>query len=219
MEIVPIEIFGVHVDVPFPRPVGYSPADFAEFGAKICDPAKGLNIRAEQVKLKRWDDLFGYELTGQFFGENGLLTRTPERVKLMVRNARTEADWKLIHQTLVRFYTLMDFEAKSVTTLSTHAHAKFSSAQERDSYLAQFSQSPLISRPAALGYVQIADWEKDVRVLIEQSNVVPNALFVAWDTQFVNSQDWDSFLSTLPTVMENSANLFDLGFEPFRQTA
>jgi hypothetical protein len=88
---------------------------------------------------------------------------------------------------------------------------------ERDDFLAQFAQSGAIARPACLGYVQIADWEKDIRVLIERSNLVPDALFIAWDTQFVNAQDWDTFLGSLPTVMENSANIFELGFEPFRQ--
>ena len=75
----------------------------------------------------------------------------------------------------------------------------------------------MVNRPAALGYVTILDWEKDIRVLIEQSNVVPGGVFVSWDTQFVNAQDWETFIPTLPTLMDNSANLFDLGFDPFRE--
>ena len=150
-------------------------------------------------------------------GENGTLTRTAERVKLGIRNARTAPDWNVIHQTLLRFYTLMEFDLKSASTLSAHLHAKFGSTSERDDYLAQFAPNDAIARPAGLGYVQIADWEKDIRVLIERSNVVPDALFIAWDTQFVNAQDWDTFLGSLPTVMENSANIFELGFEPFRE--
>jgi hypothetical protein len=217
MDILPIELFGVLVDVPFPTPLGFKAANLDEFGAKICDPEKGLGLRAEQVRLKKWDELFGYEVVANFFGDNGSLTRTAERVKLGIRNARTATDWNVIHQTLLRFYTLMEFGSQTVSTVSAHLHARFPSAQERDEYLAQFAQSSAIARPAALGYVQIADWEKDIRVLIERSNLVPDAVFIAWDTQFVNVQDWDTFLGSLPTVMENSANIFDLGFEPFRQ--
>jgi hypothetical protein len=219
MEILPIEFFGVAVDVPFPSPLGFTQARIEEFGAKICDPTAGLGLRPDQIRMRRWDELYGYEVTAQFFGDNGLLTRAADRAKLAVRNARTAADWNILHQTLLRFYTLMEFMPESITTLSAHVHAKFPSADERDSFLGEFAHSPLVARPAALGYVQIADWEKDIRVLIERSNLVPEAVFVAWDTQFENSQDWDSFLGSLPTVMENSANLFDLGFEPFRQTA
>jgi hypothetical protein len=65
--------------------------------------------------------------------------------------------------------------------------------------------------------VRIFDWEKEIRVLIEPSNVVPDAVFCGWDTQFTNNQEWESFLGSLPTMMENSANLFELGFEPFRE--
>jgi len=219
MDILPIELFGITIDVPFPAPLGYVQARLEEFGAKICDAEKGLGLRPEQIRVKRWDDLYGYEFTAQFFGDNALLTRTADRIKLNVRNARTATDWNVIHQTLLRFYTAMDFPRITISTVSAHLHAKFPSPGERDAYLGQFSHNMLIARAAALGYVRIADWEKEVRVLVEQSNVVPDAVFIAWDTQFVNAQDWDSFLGSLPTVMENSANLFDLGFEPFKQTA
>ena len=217
MEIIPIEVFGVHIDVPFGAPLGFKQADLENFGAQLCDTVTGLSLRPDQIKLKRWDELFGYELSAQFFGDNASLTRNAERVKMGVRNARTAADWNIIHQTLVRLYTIMEFSSKTVTTLSAHVHARFPSLDERDAWLGQFSHSSLIARPAALGYVRIADWEKDIRVLMEQSNVVPEGMFISWDTQFPNNQDWDSFLGTLPTVMENSANLFDLGFEPFRE--
>ncbi len=217
MEILPIDFFGVHVDVPFPAPLGFSEARLEAFGAALCDTKTGLSLRAEQIRLKRWDDLFGYELSAQFFGENGTLTRTADRIKFGVRSARTAADFKIISDTLVRFYTLLDFDPKTVTALSAHAHGKFPSTEERDAFLQRFSYSPMVNRPAALGYVTILDWEKDIRVLIEQSNVVPGGVFATWDTQFVNAQDWETFIPTLPTLMDNSANLFDLGFEPFRE--
>ncbi len=217
MEIVPIDIFGINVDVPFLSPVGFNQARLEEFGAKLCDPAKGLNLRVDQMRTKRWDELFGYELSAQFFGENGTFSRTAERVKFGVRNARTAGDWKIMCDLLQRFYALLDFPATSVTSLSAHVHAKFPSQEERDAWLGRFSYSPLISRSAVLGYVQIADWEKDIRVMIESSNVVPDGVFAMWDTQFVNEQDWESFLSSVPTMMENAGNLFDIGFEPLRE--
>lgn len=217
MEIVPIDIFGIHVDVPFASPLGIQQAKLEEFGAKICHATTGLNLRPDQIRLKRWDELYGYEMSAQFFGENGTLTRTSDRIKLGIRNARTQGDWKIIQDTLQRFYTLMDFPEDSVTALSAHAHTKFPTTEERDAYLQKFSYSPLFSKCAALGYVQVIDWDREIRVLIESSNVVADALFVMWDTQFTNDQDWETFLPTLPTLMDNSANLFDLGLEPLRE--
>lgn len=217
MEIVPIEIFGIHLEVVLPAPQGLAQARLDEFGARLCDPAKGLSLRPDQIRLKRWDDLFGYELAAQFFGENGSLIRTADRVKLGVRNARTSGDWQIILQTLVRFYQLMEFDEKSLTVASLHVHGRFPGAAERDAWLGQFSINSLVSKPAALGYVRIFDWEKDIRVMIEHSNLVPDAVFCAWDTQFQNNQEWESFLGSLPTMMENSANLFELGFEPLRE--
>jgi hypothetical protein len=218
MEVIPIDLFGVHVEVPFLSPLGYRQAALDDFAAKLCDPATGLGIRPENIRMKKWDDLFGYELVGQFFGDNGQLTRTADRVKLFVRNARTQGDWNIIQQTLSRFYVLSEFNEKSVTNLSAHVHAKFPSTEERDQWLNQFSHNALMSKAAALGYVRIFDWEKDIRVMIEPSNVVQDAVFVAWDTQFTNDEgEWDAFFASLPTMMENAANMFELGFEPFRE--
>ncbi len=217
MEIVPVEIFGVAIDVPFPRPLAYGQARLEEFGAKLCDPAAGVSMRPNLLRLRRTDDLYDYELSGHFFGENGTLSRTAERVKLAIRNARNAADWTIVQQTFSRFYTLMEFAPESVTTLSTHVHARFSSPGDRESFLDQFNHHSLMSRPAALGYVRIMDWEKDIRVLIEQSNAVPDGIFIAWDTQFTHPQEWETFLGALPTVMENAVNVFGLGLEPFKK--
>jgi hypothetical protein len=217
MEVVPIDIFGVQVDVAFAAPQGLQQAKLEEFGAQVCDPNTGLGLRPDQLRLKKWDELYGYELSAQFFGENGTLVRTAERVKLGIRNARTAGDWAIIQQTLQRFYTLLKLPPNTVTALSTHVHAKFPTLEERDAWLGHFSYSPLVGRPAALGYVQIADWEKEIRVLIENSNAVADSVFVMWDTQFTNGQDWETFLGSLPTMMENAVNIFDLGFEPLRE--
>jgi hypothetical protein len=217
MEVVPIAVFGVAIDIPFPTPVSYTQAQFDAFGAKVCDPKTGLGIRPDAIRVRRLDDLYDYELTARFFGENGSITKNAERVKLAIRNGRNAADWNIVKETLTRFYTLSELDEKTVTSLSAHVHAPFPSSAERDEYLRQFTWSSEIIRPAGMGYVRIADWEKDIRILVEQSNIVPDALFVAWDTQFENNQDWDTFLTILPTMMENSAHAFELGFEPLAQ--
>jgi hypothetical protein len=217
MEILPIEFFGVAIEVAFPSPLGFTQARLEDFGAKVCDATKGIGLRVDQIRLRRTDELYNYELSAQFFGENGSLSRTAASIKLAIRNARNNADWNLIRETFVRFYNLMEFLPTSVTALSTHVHAKCDSLRDRDDFLSQFDHGANVIRAAGLGYVRIADWEKEIRVLIENSNAVQDGLFVAWDTQFTNSQDWDSFLYTLPTMMENSANIFGLGFEPLKQ--
>lgn len=217
MEILPIELFGFAVDVPFPKPLGLKAARLEEFGTSLCDPVSGIGLRSDQIRLKSTDELFQYEFNAHFFGENGWITRTPDRVKMAIRNARTAPDWKIIAEMLVKFYKLLEMPTGTTSALSAHVHAHFPTGEDRDAWLSRFAYSPLISRPAALGYVQIVDWEKDIRVLIEQSNAVPGAIFIAWDTQFSNGQDWPAFLGTIPEMLENSANLFDLSFEPLRE--
>ena len=100
MEIVPIENFGLAVELPLLKPLGFTQARLEEFSGKLCDPVDGLSLRPDQLRLRRTDELYNYELTAQFFGENGWLVRTADRVKFGIRNGRTVADWNVILQPL-----------------------------------------------------------------------------------------------------------------------
>lgn len=74
-------------------------------------------------------------------------------------------------------------------------------------FLNRFAVVPGIEKPAALSYVKIADWEKEIRIVIEPSNLFPGQLFLTWDSQFEASQDWDTFVLASMTVMETGAHL------------
>lgn len=216
MEIVPIEVISVLIDIALPAPLGFQQARLDDFAAKVCDSTKGLNLRPDQIRLRRWDDLFGYELVANFFGENGSLNRTADRVKFSVRNARTSADWKVICDSIQRLYGILQLPATTLTQLWVQAHARFESVETRDRWLQQFATTPLLARSGAVGHVRIPEWERDIRVLIEQSNAVNAAVFVEWSTQYANVQEWESFLPTIPTMLENAVNHFELGLEPLR---
>lgn len=214
MRLVPIDLLGINLDIPFVPALTARTADLESYAAWLCDPERGLGLRPDQVRLKKWDDLFGYEVAAQFFGDNGSITRTPDRIKLMIRNVRTAADWELVRRVLVRFYTHMNFAPKTATSFSAHVHSRQPAADELEAFFRQFPQPAMSSRRVLFSYVKISDWEADIRVLIEKSNALPDALFILWETQFPNTQDWESFITALPTVLENSAHLFDLAFLP-----
>ena len=211
MRLISLDVLGINLDIPFLAPLTKRDAELDAFAGWLCDPEHGLGLRPDQVRLKTSDELFGYELTAQFFGDNGLITRTADRIKLSVKNARTEGDWELVRRVMVRFYARMKFPPKSITLFSAHVHSRFPAADELEAFFHGFPQPEVASRPALFSYVKIDDWEADIRILAEKSNLLPDALFLAWDTQFTNGQDWETFIGTLPTVMENSAHLFDLG--------
>jgi hypothetical protein len=99
-----------------------------------------------------------------------------------------------------------------------HAHPHCRSGEtrvERDGWIGQFSHNALITKPAALGYVRIFDWEKDIRLMIEQSNVVPDAVFCTWDTQFTNKHEWASFLGSSYFFSTDQCRASKLGLGDF----
>ncbi len=214
MRLVPLDILSITLDIPFVPPLTQRAADLEAFAAWLCNGEMGIGLRTDQVRLKTWDDLYGYEMVAQFFGDNGLVTRTADRVKLVIRNSRNRADWELVSRILMRFYTNMQFPAKPMTTFSANVHSRLPAADELVSFFQGFPLPEMASRPALFSYLRVEGWETDVRVLIEKSKVLPDALFMIWETQFQNEQDWETFIAELPGMMERAVNRFGLAFMP-----
>jgi hypothetical protein len=210
MRLISLDLLTIFLDIPLVPPQTRRAADLDSFVTWVCEPENGFNVRPDQVRLKTSDELLGWELTIQFFGENGLITRTPDRIKLSIKNVRTQADWELVRRVIVRFYTYLQLPPQSLTTFSANVHSRLPATDELEAFFQTFPQHQRASRPVLFTYVKIDDWEADIRMFIEKSNLLPDSIFVAWETQFANNQDWETFVGTLPTVMENSAHLFDL---------
>jgi len=210
-----IELYSLQIETPLQRVRALDHEDLRRFADWLCDP-DGFRLRPDQVKLKAWDQLFGYEYVAQFFGENGFLVRTPDRVRVGVKNARTAADWEIIQGVFVRFLQQESPPDKAFRTFSASAHVKLDEPFTATEFLSRYAVVPGVERPAALSYVKIAEWEKEIRIVIEPSNLFPGQLFLTWDSQFASSQDWDTFVPSLMNVMENSARMFDLGMAPLK---
>lgn len=210
-----IDLFSLQIETPLPRMRPLDHEDIRNFADWLCDP-EGFRLRPEQIRTKVWDQLFGYEIFAQFFGENGFIVRTPERVRVGVKNARTAADWEIIQQVFVKFLHQEPTAESAFRVFSASAHVKVEEPHTAAEFLQQFAVLPGIERPAALNYVKIADWEKEIRLVIEPSNLFPGQLFISWDSQFATSPDWDTFVPTFITVMENSARIFNLAMAPLK---
>jgi hypothetical protein len=213
MSSAQFHVFSLQIDSPLRRPRPLDHPDTRRFQEWLCDP-EGFRLRPDQVRIKAWDQLYGYEILANFFGENGFLVCTPDRVRVGVKNARNAADWEIIQSVFVRLLQHESPPEGATRTFSASAHIRLEEPQTADTFLERFAVVPGVERPASLSYVKIADWEKEIRIVIEPSNVLPKQLFVSWDSQFGGTQDWDTFVPSLLTVMENSARMFDLGIAP-----
>ena len=69
MDVVPIELFGVSIDLPLPKPVSMRSTVLEDFARDLCDPLKGIGVRAAQCQLVGRDLLYQYELNATFFEE------------------------------------------------------------------------------------------------------------------------------------------------------
>ena len=67
MDIVPIEIYGVSVDLPLPKPLSMRDPALEEFVQALCDPQLGIGLRPSQAQLVNRDWLYPKKENGNEF--------------------------------------------------------------------------------------------------------------------------------------------------------
>jgi hypothetical protein len=212
-----VETFALSVDVPLESPQSLQQAQIESFAQSLCDPTKGFGIRPAQCQLVNRDSLYQWEFQATLFDGNGTLVRVADRLRILIRNARTSQDWRVLHQALLRSFNLVTVHPGALSALSIQGQIRFPSPMEREKFLRPFAAGLNIARPGFLGSVRIPDWEHEVRVLIEDSNLIPNAISAGIDTPFSPQRDWDSFIESFPAVFENALNLLGLSVPVFPQ--
>lgn len=100
-----VQLFAVALEVHFSRPRPLAQDKLDEVAAWLTDASEGLALRPEQIRVRRADILFDYELTASFFGGNATFRQDAEKSLFSARGARTRQDAGILQQTAVRFVT------------------------------------------------------------------------------------------------------------------
>ena len=216
LEVTPY-LFGISIDIRFPKPRSFSKQRLDGLLVRLTDSENGLALRSDQIRLRHNDFAFDYELKASFLANNAVLIHDAEKFFLSVSGGRTEADTRLLVETAKRFLWSSEVSSDDVGLLWINTHAKVDTKERRDEFLRGFAADSKITGPGALAYVHVAEWPDDVRFSLEPSLGVPDSLFFAWNTQFRGISAFSS-IETLTGMLASVAGVFGIIFKPFTQS-
>lgn len=209
-----IQVFMMALEVFFLHPRPFAKDKIDELAAWLTDPAEGLALRPEQVRVRHTDIVFDYELSASFFGGNATFKRDAEKAVFSARGARTRQDADLLLQTAARFVKAVAAPEQLSVAFSANAHAALASEGVRETFLAGFRFSKQVVGSGALGFVKLEGWPEEVRIAMEPSLGLPKSLFFTWHTRFLPSNDPLPLLQTLISAVAGAAEVYGVKFSP-----
>jgi hypothetical protein len=207
-----IQVFEISVQVIFPTPRTFMKDRVDSDAQWLTDNASGFAIPPDQVRLRQSDVLFGYDLNVQLFGGNGYFSVDAQKASFSAKNAKSRADGQLLVEMAGRF--LRHFaQEKFPIVFSANTQAKPDSKGIQVEYLHRFRFDERITRPGAVGYLQLREWPSDVRFLVEPSILADDGLFLAWTTR-IPAGELSGITDRIVSVFEEAAAVYGLKLRP-----
>lgn len=205
-----VQLFAIALEVCFVRPRPFEEAKLDELAAWLTDPLDGFALRAGQVRVRRTDPVFDYELSASLFGGNATLTRDAEKTLFSARGARNHRDAEILEQTAVRFVNSVAVPDQLEVSVSVNAHASLASEEIRAACLGRFRVDDRVIGPGALGFARVDGWPEDIRIAIEPSVGVPESLFFSWHTRLLPAGQPVQALRPLADALQSAARIYGI---------
>lgn len=212
IEVAPY-LFGITLDVRFPKPRPFSKQRLNNVLGRLIDNENGLALKGDQIRLRDTDSAFDYELKASLLGGNGAFAHDSEKFYLSVSGGRTEVDARVLGETAKRFLWTSEVSSDDFGALAVNTHARAESSGAREEFLRAFRNDERIVGPGALAYVRTPSWPHEVRFSFEPSLGVEDSLFLAWSTQFRGTSSFNS-VEDLTAMLESVAAVFEVRFKP-----
>ena len=184
-------LFGGSLDLPIQRLDPFNPLLLSEFSNRVAEVLQ-VPMVPEQFRVRIGDALFWYELFGSFLGDNVQVRKTADRVSLIFKNARLGSDIQFIGNRTARFLEAFGLGSQQVVIFTAFCHGSCSSKDERDAFLAPFAVRESVVGPGLTGRVKVANWPELIKVNAEASFIVPEGLFIGWETSYTNPKERDA---------------------------
>lgn len=207
------KLFGASLEVTYPRLRPFNPIELDEFCTRAT-ASLAFPHSSDRFRLRPGDALYGYELVGNFLGENVQLRRTAERAVLTLRNGRTSQDQQFILNKASAFLQGFGTDAQAIS-LTAFCHGLSSEEGAVEAYLRRFVINGRIKFPGATGRVEVEGWPELVKVNLEASFLVQGGVFVSWETPLVvpsPERPSNDLLERSSHALRSAAAVFGLEF-------
>jgi len=180
-------VFSFSIDLSQSKLDGFNPILLSELSLRVAD-ALQAPATSDSFRLRVGDALFGYDLLCTFFGGNVDVRKTAERLTLTFKNGRVQADIPFIFDRVARFLQAFAAGHQQTVTVTGFCHGKTASDEDQTAFLDQFAVTKDVIGPGVTGRVTVRDWAKPIKVTAEASLILPQGIFVFWETTYTNPE-------------------------------
>lgn len=110
--------------------------------------------------------------------------KSADRLTLTFKNGRIQADIPFIFERVARFLQVFAAGNQQNIVITGFCHGKSASKENRNAFLEQFAATKDVVGPGVTGRVAVRDWANPIKVMAEASQVLPDGLFVFWETTY-----------------------------------
>ncbi len=190
---------------------------FREFGIeglakKFLIRFGGYGLRPADLFQREGDRLFDYDLSFSLFNRSSSFRLNAEGIHVAFHNARDEKDAGIIGDCLLGASECISERRIREHRLETFVHASLSSAEERNTFLANLGSRELKVVPGgSIFYLPAGEHYGESRFLIERSTLLADGVFLNWGVPFTQTLT-QQVLSKLSGDFKYLAGEIDLVF-------
>ncbi|SRR5258708_34797102 len=202
------QVFGVAIESPLNEARPFSKDWLDKTAVGVLNSFKDYGLRPENVVLRNTDVLFGYELSFGLFGGSATFALSGVRLLLNFQNVTSRSALQTVSETAVQAHAVFEGSLFSEHMLRVIAHMPpRNEADKIDTLMADPDKQ--IEFAGSLVHLRVDEWEESIRLEIDRSLLLQNAIFISWFSKCRGKLNSDT-LTRAGNAFENAAKR--LGF-------
>ena len=176
------QIFGITFQAFFPKPLPFAKSSVLLAAEDIAQAFQPLGLKPSQLELIKRDEVFNFDLRVSMFNGNGNFSLNAERIEVTFSNGRTREDLSLIARCLLTFQEAAHLPEGRTGLFNAHVHGLPTRDEAEKYFLAFAPNSEGFTLRGFVANLRVGTWKDEIRLYVDQSNVVAGGVFVNWST-------------------------------------
>ena len=205
------QVFGVAIESPFTEARPFSKDWLDKTAIGVLNAFKDYGLRPENVVLRNTDVLFGYELNFALFGGSATFALSGVRLLLNFQNVTSRSALQTVSETAIRAHAVFEGRLFSEHMIRVIAHMPpRDEADKIDTLMADSDKQ--VEFVGRLLHMRVDEWEDSIRLEIDRSLLVQNAIFISWFSKYRGKLTSDT-LARAGNAFQNAARRLGFNFD------
>lgn len=220
MAEISLQSLGIVIDGMFTEAVPFLDADCGGLAKKCLQLFSGYGLKANQISVRRRDQVFNYELLFQLFNGNGTFKISSERLHIELQNARLKVDFEIIADCVTKMYEIVPSTRLGTSSIAATIQTTMSPPATAARFFSAFSTPKGGIDPVGIIIRALFEpWPQKIKLVMEESAVHPEGLFFALYTDHIGQGFSRETFSNLEKAFTELLGKYDLHFPKSESSA